>query len=90
MWPDKREATERPGGITTLAKGHHSRAPVLARLPISLGIAIASGTPPVAGLVSAIIAGLIYPFLADSFKTISGPVAGLAPVLFVAMTAQDW
>ncbi|MGE5191569.1 MAG: SulP family inorganic anion transporter, partial [Deltaproteobacteria bacterium] len=59
----------------------------LVSLPFSLGIAIASGAPPVAGLVSAIIAGLIYPFLGGSFVTISGPAAGLAPVLFVAMTA---
>ena len=58
----------------------------LVSLPFSLGIAIASGAPPVAGLVSAIIAGLIYPFLGGSFVTISGPAAGLAPVLFVAMT----
>jgi MFS superfamily sulfate permease-like transporter len=58
----------------------------LVSLPFSLGIAIASGAPPVAGLVSAIIAGLIYPFLGGSYVTISGPAAGLAPVLFVAMT----
>jgi len=59
----------------------------LVSLPFSLGIAIASGAPPVAGLISAIIAGLIYPFLGGSFVTISGPAAGLAPVLFVSMTA---
>jgi len=59
----------------------------LVSLPFSLGIAIASGAPPVAGLVSAIIAGAIYPFLGGSFVTISGPAAGLAPALFVAMSA---
>jgi MFS superfamily sulfate permease-like transporter len=59
----------------------------LVSLPFSLGIAIASGAPPVAGLTSAIIAGLIYPFLGGSYVTISGPAAGLAPVLFVAMTS---
>src|SRR5216684_126030 len=60
----------------------------LVSLPFSLGIAISSGAPPVAGLISAIIAGLIYPFLGGSFVTISGPAAGLAPVLFVAMAAM--
>ena len=35
----------------------------LVSLPLSLGIAIASGAPPVTGLVSAIIAGLIFPFI---------------------------
>jgi MFS superfamily sulfate permease-like transporter len=59
----------------------------LVSLPFSLGIAISSGAPPVAGLMSAIIAGLIYPFLGGSYVTISGPAAGLAPVLFVSMTA---
>src|SRR6476660_732234 len=59
----------------------------LVSLPFSLGIAIASGAPPIAGLVSAIIAGAIYPFLGGSFVTISGPAAWLAPSLFIAMTA---
>lgn len=59
----------------------------LVSLPFSLGIAISSGAPPIAGLISAIIAGMIYPFLGGSYLTISGPAAGLAPVLFVAMTA---
>lgn len=60
----------------------------LVSLPFSLGIAISSGAPPVAGLISAIIAGLVYPFLGGSYVTISGPAAGLAPVLFVAMAAM--
>ena len=60
----------------------------LVSLPFSLGIAIASGAPLVAGLISAIIAGLIYPFLGGSYVTISGPAAGLAPALLAAMTAS--
>jgi MFS superfamily sulfate permease-like transporter len=59
----------------------------LVSLPFSLGIAIASGAPPITGLISAIIAGLIYPFLGGSYVTISGPAAGLAPAIFVAMSA---
>lgn len=59
----------------------------LISLPFSLGIAVASGAPPIAGLVSAIIAGLLLPFLGGSFVTISGPAAGLAPVLLAAMLA---
>ncbi len=53
----------------------------LVSLPLSLGIAIASGAPPVTGLISAIIAGLIFPFLGGAYVTISGPAAGLAPAL---------
>ena len=45
----------------------------LTSLPFSLGIAVASGAPPIAGLMSAIIAGLIFPFLGGAYVTISGP-----------------
>src|SRR5206468_2382435 len=57
----------------------------LISLPFSLGIAVASGAPPICGLISAIIAGLVLPFLGGSFVTISGPAAGLAPVLLASM-----
>lgn len=57
----------------------------LVSLPLSLGIAIASGAPPVTGLISAIIAGLIFPFLGGAYVTISGPAAGLAPALLSGM-----
>jgi len=59
----------------------------LVSLPLSLGIAIASGAPPVTGLISAIIAGLIFPFLGGAYVTISGPAAGLAPALLAGMLA---
>src|SRR3954447_15080243 len=54
-------------------------------VPFSLGIAVASGAPPICGLISAIIAGLVLPFLGGSFVTVSGPAAGLAPVLLASM-----
>ena len=57
----------------------------LVSLPFSLGIAVASGAPPICGLISAIIAGLLLPFLGGSFVTVSGPAAGLAPALFASM-----
>lgn len=58
----------------------------LISLPFSLGIAVASGAPPIAGLVSAIIAGLLFPLIGGSYLTISGPAAGLAPILLASMT----
>jgi len=57
----------------------------LVSLPLSLGIAIASGAPPVCGLISAIIAGLVMPLLGGTYVTISGPAAGLAPALLASM-----
>src|SRR5438093_7840582 len=56
-------------------------------IPLSLGIAIASGAPPVCGLISAIIAGFVFPFLGGAYITISGPAAGLAPALMAAIIA---
>ncbi|HWI67932.1 MAG TPA: SulP family inorganic anion transporter, partial [Nitrospiraceae bacterium] len=56
-------------------------------IPLSLGIAIASGAPPVCGLISAIIAGFVFPFLGGAYITISGPAAGLAPALLAGMIA---
>jgi carbonic anhydrase len=53
--------------------------------PFSIGIAVASGAPPITGLTSAIIAGFVLPFVGGSYVTISGPAAGLAPVLYSSM-----
>lgn len=59
----------------------------LVSVPLSLGIAVASGAPPIAGLISSIIAGLIFPFLGGAYMTISGPAAGLAPVVLATIVA---
>lgn len=56
-------------------------------LPFSMGIAITSGAPPICGITSAIIAGFLLPFLGGSYVTVSGPAAGLAPVLYAGMIA---
>lgn len=57
----------------------------LVSLPLSSGIAIASGLPPIYGLTSAIIAGLVFPFIGGSYMTIAGPAAGLAPAIMAVM-----
>ena len=59
----------------------------LVGLPLSLGIALASGAAPVTGLISAIIAGLVFPLLGGAYITVSGPAAGLAPALLAGMLA---
>lgn len=57
----------------------------LVSVPLSLGIALSSGAPPICGLTSEIVAGLIFPLLGGAYVTISGPAAGLAPVLYTSI-----
>ena len=49
----------------------------LVALPLCLGIALASGAPVVAGLVSGMIAGIVVSWLSGSELSVSGPAAGL-------------
>jgi MFS superfamily sulfate permease-like transporter len=57
----------------------------LVALPLCLGIALASGAPLYAGLVSGIIGGVLVSLLSGSALAVSGPAAGLAPVVSAAI-----
>ncbi len=61
---------------------------VLISIPLSMGIAIASGVPPVLGLVTAIVGGMIIGPLTGSPIQISGPSAGLAVMVLEIVTGR--
>ncbi|MBS1835806.1 MAG: SulP family inorganic anion transporter, partial [Acidobacteria bacterium] len=54
----------------------------LVALPLCMGIAIASGAPPAAGLVTGIIGGMIVGSISGAPFQVSGPAAGLAVIVF--------
>ena len=53
----------------------------LVALPLCLGIAMASGAPLYAGLLSGIIGGLVVASISGSSLAVSGPAAGLTTLI---------
>lgn len=54
-------------------------------LPLSLGIAIASGVPPMAGLFAALVSGFVTTFVRGGHISINGPGNGLIAVILVGV-----
>ena len=58
----------------------------LVALPLGLGLALASGAPPISGIIAAIVGGLVCSILGGSNVTITGPGNGLVVVILSAIT----
>lgn len=61
----------------------------LVALPLALGIAVASGVPPMSGVMSAIIGGIVTTFYRGSHIAINGPTAGLIAVILASIAILD-
>ncbi len=59
----------------------------LVAVPLCLGIALASGAPPLSGILAGIVGGLVVTPLSGSALGVSGPAAGLAVIVFEAIAA---
>lgn len=63
----------------------------LVAVPLSLGIALASNAPVMAGLIAAIVGGIVVGALAGAPLQVSGPAAGLVVMVFaLTETLGDW
>ncbi|EIE98118.1 SulP family inorganic anion transporter [Saccharomonospora glauca] len=62
----------------------------LVAVPLSLGIALASGAPIVAGVVAAVVGGVVAGALGGSRLQVSGPAAGLTVVLAETIDEFGW
>ncbi|MGZ5284134.1 MAG: SulP family inorganic anion transporter, partial [Kaistella sp.] len=58
----------------------------LVALPLCLGIALASGAPPLSGIIAGIIGGLVVGVLSNSNISVTGPAAGLTAIVLTAIT----
>jgi MFS superfamily sulfate permease-like transporter len=61
----------------------------LVAMPLALGIAVASGVQPIAGIMSAIIGGVVTTFFRGSHVAINGPAAGLIAVILGGLAVLE-
>lgn len=57
----------------------------LVGLPLCLGVAVASGAPLISGVVAGIVGGLVAGALSGSPLMVSGPAAGLTPIVLLGI-----
>lgn len=63
----------------------------LIAIPLSLGIALASGAPIMAGLIAGIVGGLVTGLVAGAPLQVTGPAAGLTAIVFgLVEQYADW
>lgn len=61
----------------------------LIALPLSLGISIAAGVPPMAGVWSAVVGGVVTTFIRGGHISINGPAKGVIGVILAGMLTLD-
>lgn len=59
----------------------------LVAVPLCLGIAVASGASPIAGLIAGLVGGIVVGSLSGASLSVSGPAAGLTAIVLDAINA---
>lgn len=62
----------------------------LVAVPLSLGIAVASGAPLVAGIIAAVVGGIVAGLVGGSVVQVSGPAAGLTIIVADLILTYGW
>jgi carbonic anhydrase len=62
----------------------------LVAIPLSLGIAVASGAPVAAGLIAAVAGGVVAGLIGGSPLQVSGPAAGLTVIVAELIQTYGW
>ncbi|MQA97990.1 MAG: carbonic anhydrase [Streptosporangiales bacterium] len=62
----------------------------LVAVPLSLGIAVASGAPIMAGLIAAVVGGVVAGAAGGSPLQVSGPAAGLTVIVAELVATYGW
>lgn len=60
---------------------------MLVALPLCLGIAVASGAPPLAGIVAGVVGGIVVPIISRAQLSVSGPAAGLVAIVLAGVSS---
>src|SRR5262245_37886032 len=60
----------------------------LVALPLCMGISIASGMPPTAGIITGIVGGIVVGSISGSPLQVSGPAAGLSVLVLQFVQEQ--
>lgn len=61
----------------------------LIALPLSLGIALAAGAPAMAGILSAVVGGVVTTFFRGGHISINGPAKGVIAVILLGISLMD-
>jgi len=62
----------------------------LVALPLCLGISVAQGVNPLAGLIAGVVGGIFVAFISGSNLSVSGPAAGLTATVLAALFPEKF